>query len=263
MLITDQLGRKVTLENTPKRIVCLVPSMTELLVDLGLEKNIVGVTKFCVHPDHIRKDKTIVGGTKTVHIHKIYALNPDIILCNKEENTREIVEQCKEIAPVHISDIKNIEDTLQLIKQYGEIFECEKKAEEIIHSIRKKNHDFQIATKNFPIFKVAYFIWRKPWMVAGNNTFINYLLRINKYENVLKNQERYPEVTLEDLKKKDFDFIFLSSEPYPFKEEHLNELQELFPNQQIVLVDGEYFSWYGTRLDKAFNYFLKLRKSLN
>jgi len=263
MVFTDQLGNKLTLENTPKRIVCLVPSITELLVDLGLDEHIVGVTKFCVHPDYIRKNKTVVGGTKTVHFHKIEALNPDIILCNKEENTIEIVDQCKALAPVHISDIKNIEDTLQLIKQYGEIFECEKKAGEIIKSIKEKNQHFQEAIESFSVLKVAYFILRKPCMVAGNNTFINYLLNINKYENVFSNLERYPEVTLEDLKKKNFDFIFLSSEPYPFKNEHIKELEKVFPKQLIALVDGEYFSWYGTRLIRAFNYFVKLRKSLN
>lgn len=263
MLFTDQLGNKLTLESTPKRIVCLVPSITELLVDLGLEEILVGVTKFCVHPNYIRKDKTVVGGTKTIHIHKIEALKPDIILCNKEENTIEIVNQCKEIAPVHISDIKNIEDTLQLIEQYGEVFDCVSKATEIINSIRENNLNFQQEVNDSSFFKVAYFIWRKPWMVAGNNTFINYLLEINKYENVFNNQERYPEVALEDVKLKELDFIFLSSEPYPFKSKHINELQKLFPNQQIVLVDGEYFSWYGSRLNKAFNYFLNLRKSLN
>ena len=190
-------------------------------------------------------------------------LIPDLILINKEENTRAIVEQCKEIAPVHISDIKNIEDTLQLIQQYGEIFECEKIANGIINSIREKHHQFKEYIQSSPVFKVVCFIWRKPWMVVGNNTFINYLLDINKYENIFNSGDRYSEVTIGDLKMKAFDFIFLSSEPYPFKEEHLYELEQLFPNQQIFLVNGEYFSWYGTRLVSAFNYFMKFREKLN
>lgn len=264
MKVKDQMNTVLEIKNRPKRIICLVPSITELLVDLGLEDSIVGITKFCVHPDSLIKDKTIVGGTKNIKIAVIKDLQPDIILCNKEENTKEIVEKCRAIATTHVSDIYTIADTLQLIHQYGRIFSCEKKATEIINSIQKKNNDLLEFMKDSRKKKVAYFIWKKPWMVAANNTFINHLLEVNNFINVFKDKERYPEVNLDELSKvDDLDCIFLSSEPFPFKEKHILELQNKFTKTAIVLVDGELFSWYGTRLLVAFDYFKKLHTNIN
>ena len=131
MKTKDQLHREIHLETTPKRIISLVPSQTELLYDLGLEDSIVGITKFCVHPYHLKSTKTIVGGTKNIKLDKIVALQPDIILSNKEENTKEIVETLEKLVPVHVSDVKNIEESLEMIKQYGTIFKCTTEASKI------------------------------------------------------------------------------------------------------------------------------------
>ena len=263
MFFKDQLNRSIELTGVPKRIVSLVPSQTELLVDLGLEDSIIGVTKFCVHPIHLRKSKTIVGGTKQVHYDKIKALEPDIILCNKEENTKEMVEELEKIATVHVSDIYSIDDTIVLIKQYGELFTVQNKATEINNKLIDLVADFKVFIAKRKANKVVYFIWRKPWMVAGNNTIIDYLLSLNKFENVFTNLSRYPEVDINALVDKNKpDFVFLSSEPYPFKEKHIEELKEILPKTKILLVDGEYFSWYGTRLLGAFKYFKTLHKSL-
>ncbi|MCM5664441.1 ABC transporter substrate-binding protein [Galbibacter mesophilus] len=252
----DQIGRHIHLKSTPKRIISLVPSQTELLCDLGLEKSLVGVTKFCVHPEHIKKKIAIVGGTKDVKYELIKSLNPDIILCNKEENTKEIVETSQEIAPVHVSDIFSVEDAITLIHQYGKLFSVDTSAEKIALSIQQERERFQESIRSNSVKKVAYFIWRKPWMVAGGNTFINHLLELNRFENVFSNRQRYPEVKLSELKKiTDLDYIFLSSEPFPFKEKHISEIKKELPEVKIVLVDGEYFSWYGSRLQAAFSYF--------
>ncbi len=247
--------------NSVHRIVSLVPSQTELLVDLGLEKHIVGITKFCIHPINLRKKKAIVGGTKNIHIDKIKALKPSIILCNKEENTKEIVAFCKQIAPTHVSDIFTIKDSLALVQLYGNLFSCQVKAKAMIQEIKILKADFEnfIATKK--TIKVAYFIWKNPWMVAANNTFINHLLNLNKFENVYQDLNRYPEINLTNLANKNLDVIFLSSEPYPFKEEHLHLLKEKTATN-CILVDGEYFSWYGSRLLKAFAYFKQLRTKI-
>lgn len=245
------------------RIISLVPSQTELLVDLGLQKNIVGVTKFCINPVYLMKEKTIVGGTKNINIDKIKTLKPDIILCNKEENTIEIVEACLKIAPTHVSDIYTIKDTIRLIKHYGELFNCKKKSLKIVTSLEEKVYNFQKFTENKKKLKVAYFIWKNPWMVAANNTFINHILLLNKYQNFFDHLERYPEIKIEkNVKNKQIDAVFLSSEPYPFKEKHILELEIFFPHTKIVLVDGEMFSWYGSRLLKAFDYFKLLRANL-
>ncbi|NQX85160.1 MAG: ABC transporter substrate-binding protein [Flavobacteriaceae bacterium] len=263
MIIKDQIGRLFELRTTPKRIVSLVPSQTELLVDLGLEDCIVGVTKFCIHPKHLRKTKTRVGGTKEIHIDRIKALNPDIILCNKEENTKKIVEACEAICPVHVSDIFTMEDTLELMLQYGILFEVESKAKALVRRIGNEWQEFKIYIASKPKLKVAYFIWKTPWMVAGANTFINYLLTCNGYENVFGDKTRYPTVELIDLKAKAVNHVFLSSEPYPFKTKHVKEFQEnMGQSIGVHIVDGEMFSWYGSRLQYAFSYFKSLRQRL-
>ena len=242
------------------KIISLVPSQTELLFDLGLKDSIVGITKFCVHPNHLKRTKTIVGGTKNINIEKIKALHPDIILCNKEENTKEIVEQCRQVSTTHVSDIFTIDDTIHLINYYRELLSCRVEAEKIIQKINFNMNDFKVFMKDKEVLKVIYFIWRNPWMVAANDTFIDHLLSLNKFENIYKNKKRYPEIDLEKIRSEDNpNLVFLSSEPYPFKEEHVCEIKRFIQHTKIIFVDGEYFSWYGSRLIKAFDYFKQLR----
>lgn len=252
MQLRDQLGRIIELKDTPERIVSLVPSQTELLVDLGLEKNIMGITRFCVHPTYLRQIKSKVGGTKKVNFRKIRELEPDIILCNKEENTREMVGELEQIAPVHISDVSNLDDAVELILQYGKIFNCESLAMTLSGSISKKADNLRKLAFGSPKRKVAYFIWKDPLMVAGKGTFIDSMLQLNNFENVFS-KERYPQTSFEHLKDLEIDICMLSSEPFPFKEEHK---EEFYPFAgQVMIVNGEYFSWYGSRLLKAMDYF--------
>ena len=251
----DQLNRNVQLNKIPERIVSLVPSQTELLVDLGLENSIVGVTKFCVHPKHLKMSKTIVGGTKQINIEKLKALRPDIILCNKEENTKTMIKSLEEVAPVHISDIYNLKDGFELIEMYGAIFYVESNATRIITDIKNQREAFQNNIKTLLPLTVAYFIWKNPWMVAASNTFIDVMINEAGFQNVFKDEERYPEIDLTHSKLKEADIIFLSSEPFPFKEVHILELQLQFPEKTIKIVDGELFSWYGSRLQKSYTYF--------
>lgn len=253
MEFIDQLHRTVILNKIPSRIVSLVPSQTELLVDLGLRDNVVGITKFCIHPTDLRKEKTIVGGTKKVNFSKIKALNPDFIICNKEENTETMVLQLQEIAPVWISDISTIPDCIEMIERLAVIFEITEKASQIISKIQLKLTDFKMYMNGFPSKKVLYLIWKDPFMAAGRDTFINSLLELNNFENsIIEETSRYPEVNWEDIKSA--EVVLLSSEPYPFKEEHILEIRNKI-DVEVKLVDGEYFSWYGTRIINAFGYF--------
>lgn len=257
----DQLDRKVSLIKTPSRIVSLVPSQTELLVDLGLEDRIVGVTKFCIHPTHLKNQKKVVGGTKKVHIDRIKALSPDIIICNKEENTEEMVAKLEAIAPVWISDIKTIVDCIDMIQSFGNLFSVEEHANEIVDSLKKELDSFKRFINESRRLKTAYLIWKEPYMAAGKNTFINELLELNKFENIfaVKNQ-RYPEILINELSNA--ELILLSTEPFPFNQSHVNHLIKELGNKKIQLVNGEYFSWYGSRLIKSFDYFKKLQSSL-
>jgi ABC-type Fe3+-hydroxamate transport system substrate-binding protein len=232
------------------------------LYDLGLEDSIVGITKFCIHPKHLRKNKTIVGGTKNCNFKKIKVLNPTHILCNKEENTKEIVEVCIKISHTHVSEIYTVNDSIELIKTYGSLFSKETQAVNLCEKIERKLSKFQVYAQSKPKLKIAYFIWKDPWMVAANNTYINHLLYTNKYTNYYENLERYPEVSIENIDSKELDVIFLSSEPFPFSDKHFSEIKSIHQNTKIILVDGEMFSWHGSRLIKAFDYFIELRESI-
>ncbi|MGV6832250.1 MAG: ABC transporter substrate-binding protein [bacterium] len=255
MLLKDQLNRPLTLTQVPNRVISLVPSQTELLFDLGLEHHIVGLTKFCVHPKGARKIKKVVGGTKNVHVDKIKTLNPDLIICNKEENTKEIVNELSKVAPVYVSDINSVQDNLNFIADCGAIFNVRSKADLLIEKINEALKSLELELKERNEVQAAYFIWKNPWIVAGGDTFINHLMNLNKIKNVFEDEERYPEIALDHANLKTADYIFLSSEPFPFKEKHIMELRQMLPNTKILLVDGEYFSWYGSRLLKAVNYF--------
>jgi len=254
MLVKDQLNRILTIPTTPKRIVSLVPSQTELLIDLGLTSMVVGITKFCVHPNHLRKKIKVVGGTKTVHYHKIEGLQPDLIVCNKEENTLEMVQELEKICPVWVSDIYNLDDSLDMITRLGRLFGVADKASELGSVIVSEAQTFQEFMQDRPVKKVAYLIWKDPYMAAGLDTFIHSLLEVNKFQNIIS-EARYPEVKLSTLHQA--DVVLLSSEPYPFKLEDARDLEAKL-GVPVKLVDGEYFSWYGSRLQKAFAYFRKL-----
>ena len=259
----DGLGTNFELESAPKRIISLVPSLTETLFDLGLEDKIVGITKFCVHPYHLKSTKKIIGGTKKVHYEKIRLLEPDFIIANKEENTEEMVLELRKICPVWVTNIITVEDVLQTISDFGKLFNCRMEARKWNDKISFGYADFLKYSDDLPIRKAAYFIWKNPYMVAGSDTFIDELMQLNKFDNCYKNLDRYPEINLENMEKEqDPEVILLSSEPYPFKEEDAFEIGRNTHHAKTVFVDGEMFSWYGTRLHQSFNYFKKLQQKL-
>ncbi|SHM62780.1 ABC transporter substrate-binding protein [Flavobacterium xanthum] len=261
--LIDQIGTTHTFETSPSRIISLVPSQTELLYDLGLEDKIIGITKFCVHPYHFKSTKKSVGGTKKVHFEKIRLLQPDIIICNKEENTLEMVEQLRKICPVWVTNIVTIEDNFQMITDFGQLFNCRTEAQKWNDKLAFAWSDFKNYIKDKEVKKVAYFIWKKPFMVAGSDNFINELLKLNHFENIYQNKGRYPEIELKKMRLEgDPDLVFLSSEPYPFAEEDAFEIGRHTHHAKTVFVDGEMFSWYGSRLLKAFDYFKKMHEKL-
>jgi len=245
---TDQLGRTIELKHNPKRIISLVPSQTELLSDLGLDEEVIGITKFCVHPDHWFKTKTRVGGTKQLHLDKIKELQPDLIIANKEENVREQIEELLKDFPVWISDVNNLNDALEMIASIGEIINKISRAKEIVNQIKKGL--LQPQTTNYEL-QTCYLIWKDPYMTIGGDTFINDMLQRCGFQNIFEDQKRYPQISLEQLQAANCQLLLLSSEPYPFKQKHIDELQPLLPHTKIILADGEMFSWYGSRLIKA------------
>ena len=255
---TDQLGRTITLPAIPRRIISLVPSQTELLADLGLEQEVVGITKFCIHPDSWFREKQRVGGTKDFKADRIRALQPDLILANKEENTEEGLRELMEEFPVWVSDIRTLSEAMEMIDAVSRMCGRTEEGQTLLHAI---NSEFQQLDIVESIIRptVAYFIWQEPWMLAGTDTFISDMLHHCGWQNYT-DQFRYPEIDPVRLQTHPPDYIFLSSEPFPFSEKHLMAAQERWPSSTVLLVDGEYFSWYGSRLKNAPSYFNSLRR---
>ena len=251
--VLDQMGRSVQVPVLPQRIISLVPSQTELLYDLGLGERVVGITKFCVHPETWFKSKHRVGGTKKIDFDKVRALKPDLIIGNKEENERKDIEALEKEFPVWMSDVRDLPGALDMIARAGALTGTEAKAQGLVREITSA-----FSSQHFvdPPYTVAYFIWRAPFMLAGHGTFVNDMLKRCGLVNVFDDGDaRYPEISAQELAEADPDLIFLSSEPYPFAKKHFAEFNMICPGTPVVLVDGEMFSWYGSRLVKAPAYF--------
>jgi len=241
MIYLDQLGNQLDIDHTPARMISAVPSITELLFDLGLGDKIVGCTKFCVHPNKPYLTKNMIGGTKDLNLEKIKKLNPDLIIANKEENNREQIEYLSASVSVWISDVKTFDDSLEMIEQIGLITETSFRAKEIINQLNN------YLKPKAPLKKAVYLIWKDPYMTVGGDTYINDMLNRSGYINLFSNQNRYPTITLEEISNYKPDLVLLSSEPYPFKEKHLKTIQRSLKNTEVKLVDGEFYSWYGSR----------------
>lgn len=249
MTIKDQTGYTLHLPYRPERIVCLVPSITEYLCDIGLQTQLAGVTKFCIHPENVRRSAEVVGGTKNYSLEKIRALAPDIVIANKEENVRETIEELRQHLPVYVTDIITLEQSLDMMRRLGTLFGREEAAETII---RETEAAFAAYTVPEKPLRAAYFIWRRPFMSVGQDTFIHDVLQRLGFENVFAAYPgRYPEISAEDLQHESPELVLLSSEPYPFGEKHREEIREILPAARILLVDGECYSWYGSSVRKA------------
>lgn len=248
----------------PKKIISLVPSQTELLHYLGLEKETAGITKFCVHPDSWFKTKTRIGGTKSLNIEKIREIEPDFIIANNEENVKEQVDLLAENFPVWVTDVADLDNSIKMIGNIGQLTGKEGKATDLQSRIKNKFSALQnvVATFKRPKIPAAYFIWREPLMTIGGDTFISDMMKHCGFQNIFEGTTRYPIIDIEALKKMDCRLVLLSSEPFPFSEKHIAEFQAYLPAAKILLVDGEMFSWYGNRLLEAAGYFGKLIRSL-
>lgn len=251
----DQLQRAVDIPQTPQRIVSLVPSLTEWLYTLQLEDAVVGITKFCVHPAQWYHNKTRIGGTKHVHIHQVAALQPDCIIASKEENVQEQVAALAAIAPVYVSDITNLTEACEAMQQLGDITGKSALAQTYIHTIRSRFAGLIPASRSL---KTAYLIWQNPYMTIGGDTFIHDMLQRCGLHNLFAEQTRYPVTTIEELHALGCECLLLSTEPYPFNETHAAALRSQLPGTRVELVNGEMFSWYGSRLLEAPGYFSTL-----
>ena len=253
------MNRKCVLDSVPKRIVSLVPSQSELLWDLGLQNQLVGITKFCIYPNEMFQSIPKIGGTKNLSVDKILQLNPDLIIGNKEENTQEQILELEKQVPVWMSDVNTLDDAEQLITELGLITATQSKASEIVFSTQK----FRASFKNrISSASCIYLIWNNPFYAVGKSTFIDAMLHELGFTNLITD-ERYPEITLEKINKIKPDYLFLSTEPFPFTNEIVHSIQQKLEFTQVKLVNGEFFSWYGSRIGKSENYFNQFFRELH
>lgn len=257
----DQLNRELSFPEFPSRIVSLVPSLTELLHDLDLDREVAGITKFCIHPESWHQSKARVGGTKNLNLEKIRLIRPDLIIANKEENEAEQIRELMLEFPVWVSDVKSFEDALSMIRSLSSILNRKAIGETLAAKI---DEEFSSAAlRNLSELACTYLIWKTPLMTIGGDTFINTMLEQAGFVNTFRNYSRYPEITIQQLIHLNPDLLLLSSEPFPFSDKHITELREQTGIKKILLVDGEMFSWYGSRMLLAPSYFLKLRGKID
>ena len=258
--VTDARGHDITLDGPPRRLVSLVPSQTELLAHLGLDDAVVGITRFCERPEHWRSEKPIVGGTKEVDIDTVRDLDPDLILANHEENTEEDVAALDDIAPVFVTEVKTVEDALQMIRTVGTLTGTSDRTSTLAGKIISRFESLPA----FAPLRAVYLIWREPYMTVGADTFIHDVMDRGGFENVYGDQTRYPEVSIEELAEQDVDVVLCSSEPFPFhqKDKFTADLEEALPDTTVEVVDGQPFSWYGPRLLDTPAYLKALRERL-
>lgn len=292
--LRDARGQRITLQKPPRRIVSLVPSQSELLYSLGLDSEVVGITRFCVHPPAWTDSKRIVGGTKLLRIDRIRDLKPDLIFANLEENTKEDVERVEDVAPVFVTNVRTLDEAVDMIESLALLVDREPAGTRVTSAIReafdslvdelgidlkarradvhpenrrapgslsKSSAARRVSADSDPI-RTAYLIWRDPFMSVGSDTFIHDMMRYGGLENVFGSSMRYPRISTRDLIDADPDVVLLSSEPFPFVEKHLPEIEQLLPAARVHLVDGQLFSWYGSRLIHTPDYLRQLRRDI-
>ncbi|MBU6374918.1 MAG: ABC transporter substrate-binding protein [Bdellovibrionales bacterium] len=260
--VEDMLGRSLAVPEKPVRIISLCPSQTETLYALGLGDRIVGSTRYCVHPQEETQKTVRVGGTKKVDLELVRSLRPDLIIAEKEENPREMVEELSKIAPVYVTDVTDFASALKMIDRLGGLTGSKVEAAKILREIRENWRGLPRFEK--PL-RAAYLIWRKPWMVVGAGTYIGSLLKEAGLSSIFEghSSSRYPEVTEQELIQARPEIVFLSSEPFPFRDSHVQEIQALLPEARVVLTDGELWSWYGSRMRQFPKFLERLKASLS
>ncbi len=261
MSFEDQLKRKIVLSSAPQRIVSLVPSQSELLCFLGLEEQIVGVTAYCVEPPGLLENKTVVGGTKNFDIQKILALDPDLVIANKEENPPGLVEALAAEVPVWVSDVNSLHTAREMILGIGAL--C-RRSEAALQLVQQIDHDWAQLPRLARPLRFLFVIWKDPYMVASRDTYISQLLKSAGFENACQDTNgRYPTMDETAIAKSDAEVVFLTSEPYCFSTAELFYLSDKYDKKEYRIVNGQNFSWYGSRIIQSINTIDRIIRQLN
>lgn len=266
--VTDATGEVMDFEQPARRIVSLVPSTTETAFALGAGERLVGVTRFCVRPAEALQRCSTVGGTKSPRLESIRELEPDLVLANQEENRREDVAALRRFTQVYVAFPRDVSSAIEEIDALGNLLGCTEAARSISTELRAALKRLREQAREHPLFSFLYLIWRNPYMAAGRGTFISAFLNEIGGENAADvRQERYPELTVDDIRGLHPDVVLFGSEPFPFREEHVTELHERLGAEQdrrpaCYLVDGQALSWHGVRMREGIPYLMRLTERL-
>lgn len=246
------------------RIVSLVPSLTELLCQLGLRDRLVGRTGFCIHPREALRDVPRVGGTKDFDVERVRALAPTHVVVNVDENEKPLVDRLAGFVPeIVVTHPITVDDNLALIESFGERFGVREAARRHIERQREAMH--RLRTRRFAPVDVLYLIWKDPWMSIGRETFVAHMLSAAALRSVVAHEQpRYPVVDDPSVDARGARIVLLSSEPYRFLERHRTALQRASgrASPMFATIDGEMTSWYGTRAIDGLHYLLGYRDAI-
>lgn len=242
---TDALGHTFEFSAPPKRVVSLVPSLTEVLFDLGAGASVAGVTSFCIHPPQARETAAVVGGTKNPKVDVIRQLAPDLVYMNLEENLKRHAEAIREFAPVFVTEPKKVADVESLILQLARIHAREREGDAIVSRLAAALEEVRRKARRFT-FAVA--IWKNPWMWCGGDTYVSNLVAEAGGLNVFAGQTRYPTLQAEDVVREHRpEVIFLPDEPYLFTDDDAADLRAKTGARVVGPFAGDLFTWHGTR----------------
>jgi ABC-type Fe3+-hydroxamate transport system substrate-binding protein len=254
----DAVGVRHVPVTAPARIVCLVPSITELLFVLDLGDQIVGRTRYCIHPAGRVQAVPDVGGTKKIQQTLLKELHPTHVIVNIDENPRDLVEQIATyVSHIIVTHPLQPRDNLALYRLLGGIFRREAEAEGLCQRFEQAFNALCAAVRGWPRRQVLYLIWRKPWMTVSHATYISRTLNLVGWDTLpMVTEARYPTVEMSEALLAEADLVLFSSEPYPFKPEHLAAFahQYNYPPDRLLLIDGEMTSWYGSRAIAGLEY---------
>jgi len=275
--LTDAIGRVHALARTDARIVSLVPSVTELLFALGIGDRLVGRTGFCIHPKDSIKTVPKVGGTKSVDVERIRELAPTHLIVNIDENEKPTIDQLANFVPnVIVTHPLGPLDNLPLYRLLGSIFSREGRAGELCEAFQKAYVNAVGACADLPRERVLYLIWKSPWMTVSRDTYVSRTLAAVGWDTVdIESRDRYPKIELTPKLLSGVGRVLLSSEPYAFRERHLDEVRQLLvasgtdfvpspmedldSSATVSMIDGEMTSWYGSRAIEGMKYLSRLR----
>jgi ABC-type Fe3+-hydroxamate transport system substrate-binding protein len=247
----DDLSRRVRFNFPPCHIVSLCPSITETIFVLGAGDLLSGRTRYCIHPAGKVASVPEIGGTKDPDIEAILKIAPDLVIAEKEENTRRVIEKLEKEIPVFVFSVESFAQALAMISGLGELTGKITRASGLIKRIEQAFAELPPAEAK----TAAYLIWEKPLMAAGKNTFIDAMMEKAGFRNIFRNKSaRYPKISLTELSEEKPEVLILSTEPCAYTLEDVKRYRRLLPETEVILIEGDLFSWYGARMLKAAEY---------